>query len=230
MTSPAAAEPDHQHQHHLDPEDLARMFSQEFWDERYASASALWSGKPNQRLVEQVADLAPGTALDVGCGEGADALWLASRGWQVTGLDISPVALGRAAARAAEAGPEIEARVRWEQVDLLSWSPRSQVDLVSAQFIHLPPEESQRVQRQLEAAVRPGGTLLVVGHDKSDLETTVGRPPVPALFASAAETAARLDPDVWDVVVADALERTALDPDGRTVTIRDAVMKAVRRS
>lgn len=217
------------HDHSRAAEDVARMFTQEFWDERYGSAPALWSGRPNQRLVEQVADLAPGTALDVGCGEGADAIWLAARGWRVTGLDVSAVALARAAERAAEAGPEVAERVRWERVDVLSWSPRSQVDLVSAQFLQLPPDESVRVQQQLAAAVRPGGTLLIVGHDPSDLETTVRRPPLPELFVTATEMAGRLDPESWEVVVATAAERTAVDPEGRSVAIRDAVLKAVRR-
>jgi SAM-dependent methyltransferase len=215
--------------HHHGGEDLSEMYSQEFWDERYGSAPALWSGKPNQRLVEQVVDLTPGSALDVPCGEGADALWLASRGWQVTALDISPVALARGAEQASAAGPEIEGRISWEQADLLSWSPRQQVDLVSVQFLHLPPEPAVEVQARLAAAVRPGGTLLIVGHDKSDLETTIGRPPVPALFSSAAEIAERLDPEDWDVVTATSFDRPAVDADGRTVTVRDAVMKAVRR-
>jgi SAM-dependent methyltransferase len=219
--------PGHHHDHGA--EDLSAMHSQEFWDERYGSAPALWSRKPNQRLVEHVADLTPGTALDIGCGEGADALWLASRGWQVTALDLSPVALARAAEQAALAGPEIAGRITWEHADLLSWSPRAQVDLVSAQFLHLPPEPAVQVQARLAAAVRPGGTLLIVGHDKSDLETTVRRPPVPELFSTAAEIAGRLDPEAWDVVVATSAERSAIDPEGRTVTIRDAVMKAVRR-
>jgi SAM-dependent methyltransferase len=219
--------PGHHHDHGT--EDLSAMHSQEFWDERYGSAPALWSRKPNQRLVEHVADLTPGTALDIGCGEGADALWLASRGWQVTALDLSPVALARAAEQAVVAGPEIAGRITWEHADLLSWSPRAHVDLVSAQFLHLPPEPAVQVQARLAAAVRPGGTLLIVGHDKSDLETTVRRPPVPELFSTPAEIAARLDPEAWDVVVAASLERSAIDPEGRTVTIRDAVMKAVRR-
>ena len=205
------------------------MYSQEFWDERYGSAPALWSGRPNQRLVEQVAALTPGTALDVGCGEGADALWLAARGWQVTAVDISPVALARAAEHAAAAGSQVASHITWEQADLLAWSPRGQVDLVSAQFLHLPPEPAVRVQAQLAAAVRPGGTLLLVGHDKSDLETTVRRPPVPALFASPSEIAGRLDPETWDVVLADALERAAVDHEGRSVVIKDAVVQAVRR-
>ena len=85
------------------------------------------------------------------------------------------------------------------------------------------------MQAQLAAAVRPGGTLLLVGHDKSDLETTVRRPPVPALFASPSEIAGRLDPETWDVVLADALERPAVDHEGRSVVIKDAVVQAVRR-
>src|SRR3954454_365280 len=148
-----------EHEHHASHDDIKVPFTEAEWDDRYSTAAdRMWSGNPNPVLVDETATLTPGTALDVGCGEGADALWLASRGWRVTGLDISPVALGRAAARAAEAGAEIAARAGWEQVDLLSWSPRTQVDLVSAQFIILPPDASQRVWLQLVAAVGPGGT------------------------------------------------------------------------
>ena len=217
------------HQHHHDQEDLARMYTQEFWDERYSSAPALWSGRANRRLVEHVSELTPGTALDVGCGEGGDALWLARHGWQVTAVDISTVALERAAQHAATAGPEIAGRITWQQADLLAWTPPTEVDLVSVQYLHLPPEPAVRVQAGLAAAVRPGGTLLVAGHDTSDLETTVRRPHAPDLFATPAEIAARLDPAAWDVVFADSPERTVTDPEGRTVTVRDAVVKAVRR-
>lgn len=121
----------------------------EFWDERYRSHSAVWSGNPNAYLVSEVADLAPGTALDVGADEGADAVWLARRGWTVTAVDISPVALDRAAARAAEAGVDVAARIQLIPADVTTWvPPLAAYDLVSAQFLHLPTP--QRV-----AAVRP---------------------------------------------------------------------------
>src|ERR1700730_7897302 len=121
------------------PEDAAALVSQDFWDARYGSAEAIWSGNPNPQLVAEVADLVPGTALDVGSGEGADAIWLASRGWQVTGIDISPVALERAAQLAAAAGETIADHITWQQADVMVWDPApKQFDLVSAQFIHLP--------------------------------------------------------------------------------------------
>src|SRR2546430_12503786 len=118
---------------------MSSLFTQEFWDERYRSSDRVWSGEPNPRLVERVSDLTPGTALDVGSGEGADAIWLAARGWQVTAIDVSTVALDRAAERAAEAGAEVANRITWQQADVLTWDPAPlQFDLVSAQFMHLP--------------------------------------------------------------------------------------------
>ena len=209
----------------LDPE---VMFTAEFWDARYAERHAFWSGRPNAHLVSVATDLTPGDALDVGCGEGADAVWLAGREWRVTGVDISTVALGRAAAAAETAG--VADRVTWQQADLLAYEPpAASFDLVSSQFIHLPKELREALVAKLAAAVRPGGSLLVVGHHASDLRTTIGRPNLPELFFDAEEIAAALDPDAWDVVTAAAPERETLDPDGDPVTIRDAVLHAVRR-
>ena len=224
---------------HQDSRDLAEMVTQGFWDARYGSADAIWSGNPNQRLLEQAADLAPGTALDVGSGEGADAIWLAARGWDVTGVDISPVALDRAARRAKEAGPEIADRIDWQQVDLLTWhSARARgegsgiagdgYDLVYAQFMHLPRQALRSLHRALAAAVRPGGTLLIVGHHPSDRDPTA-RPHPAEMFYTADDVAAELDPEQWRIAVAAAPERLATLPDGRQSTIRDAVLKAVRR-
>jgi SAM-dependent methyltransferase len=94
------------------------VLGEAFWEEMYRSRTAAWSGRPNPQLVTETADLPPGTALDVGCGEGADAVWLAQRGWQVTAIDISPTALRRARANEAEAGPEVADRITWLRVDL----------------------------------------------------------------------------------------------------------------
>jgi SAM-dependent methyltransferase len=211
--------------------DGATLLTQEFWDARYGSTEQVWSGNPNQRLVEQVAELVPGTALEVGCGEGADAIWLAARGWQVTGIDVSPVALARAAEQAAREGQKIADRITWQQADVLSWDPAPlQFDLVSAHFIHLPTAARESLHRRLAAAVRPGGTLLIVGHHPSDMGTSVGRPHLPDFFYTAEQVAATLDPDEWRIVVAAAPGRQALDPDGRPVTIRDAVLRARRRT
>jgi SAM-dependent methyltransferase len=221
--------------HDQNLQDMAEMVTKEFWDERYGSADAIWSGNPNPRLVEQVADLAPGTALDVGSGEGADAIWLATRGWRVTGIDISTVALSRAAERAADAGTQIADRISWQQADLLSWDEPAgsqgagnRFDLVSAQFMHLPRPAVESVHRALAAAVLPGGTLLIVGHHPADLHTSMDRPSFHDMFYTAEEIAATLDPDEWQVMVAAAPQRQATDPEGRLVTIQDAVLKAVR--
>jgi SAM-dependent methyltransferase len=206
------------------------LFTKEFWDERYLSADNVWSGNPNPRLVENVTDLTPGSALDVGSGEGADAIWLATRGWQVTGIDVSTVALARAADRATAAGEEIADRLTWQQADVLTWDPAPrQFDLVSAQFMHLPGPALESLHRRLAAAVRAGGSLLVVGHHPSDPDASIGRPNLPDLMFTAEQIAATLDPGEWEIVVAAAPERQAIDPDGQRVTIRDAVLHAVRR-
>jgi SAM-dependent methyltransferase len=206
-------------------------FTREFWDERYSSADRLWSGRPNAQLVEQVAGLEPGDALDVGSGEGADAIWLAARGWTVTAVDISAVALERAAAHAAASGDEVAGRITWLHEDLLTWDPgRERFDLVSAQFMQLPSPERENLHARLAAAVRPGGTLLIVGHHADDMHVNVGRPEAQRLFASAGQLAATLDPDEWEVVVADAIGRPATDLDGQPVTVTDAVLRAVRRT
>jgi SAM-dependent methyltransferase len=168
--------------------------------------------------------------LDLGCGEGADAIWLASQGWHVTGVDVSTVALGRAAKTAAEAGEQIADRITWLHADALSWDPAPlQFDLVSAQFMHLPRPALESLHWRLAAAVRPGGTLLIVGHHLSDLETSIGRPHLPELMFTADQVAAVLDPDDWHIVAATP-ERQAVHPDGRSITIRDVVLQATRKA
>ncbi|GAA0968952.1 hypothetical protein GCM10009555_015190 [Acrocarpospora macrocephala] len=211
---------------HADHPDVTVMFTQEFWDERYSTSDRIWSGNANPHLVATATDLVPATALDVGSGEGADAIWLASQGWRVTGVDVSRVALDRADKQAAEAGAEIGGRITWQQADVLSWDPAPlQFDLVSAQFMHLPRPELEALHRRLAAAVRPGGTLLIVGHDR---ETSIGRHHFPDLLFTADQIAATLDPDDWHIVAATP-ERQTVDPDGQSITVRDAVLRAVRR-
>lgn len=209
----------------FDPDDRSH-FTQEFWDDRYRSADRLWSGQPNPQLVAQVSDLPPGEALDAGCGEGADAIWLASRGWTVTAVDVSAVALDRAAAHAAAEGVQ----VGWQREDLLTWDPGpSRFDLVMAHFMHLPNPELQSLHDRLAAAVRPGGTLLIVAHHPDDMRVNVGRTAHVILFPSAEQLAASLDPASWEIMVAAAVGRPAIDLDGQPVTVRDTVLRAARR-
>lgn len=195
----------------------------EAWEERYRSHSRVWSGQPNPVLVAEVAELTPGTALDAGSGEGADAIWLARRGWRVTGVDLSSTALDRARAHADELGLDVS----WQQQDLAESPVADRYDLVAAHFLHLPAGPRRALFRHLSTAVAPGGTLLVVGHDPSDLETTVSRPPLAELGWTADEVAGSLG-DGWTVVVAEARPRTAVDSNGREVIVRDAVLRARR--
>ena len=154
----------------LTEEEIRALFEQPAWDERYRAKDALFSGNPNRQVVAETEGLTPGTALDVGCGEGGDAIWLAGRGWRVTGTDFSAVALDRCAALAERAG--VADRTEWRQADARTWQPDGeQWDLVSSQFIHLSDGGMPDLVRRLGDAVAPGGTLLVVGHHPSDLET-----------------------------------------------------------
>lgn len=203
-----------------------RVFDEDYWDERYRGAQRVWSGNPNPQLVAEVASRPPGRALDVGCGEGADAIWLASRGWEVVGADISGVALERAAQHARDSDPAAAARIEWRQVDLLAQPPEPGCfDLVSAQFMQLPPPERTQLFTALAAAVRPGGMLLVVGHHPSDLATGVPRPPLPERFYSPDEIAGLLGSS-WTINVCEARPRPATTPDGTEVTVHDTVVVA----
>lgn len=203
-------------------------FTQEFWDHRYRSAGQLWSGQPNAQFAAHAADLEPGEALDAGCGEGADAIWLARRGWTVTAVDVSAVALERAAAAAGTAGGDVAGRIRWRREDLLTWVPEpDRYDLVSAQFMHFPGAELTAFHQRLAAAVRPGGTLLLIAHHPDDLHAA--RNGHPDLFWYAEDIAASLEPGQWEVRVAEASGRSAIDHDGQPVTVRDTVLRAARR-
>jgi SAM-dependent methyltransferase len=213
-------------------------FTQEFWDDRYRSAGQLWSGQPNPQFAAQAADLVPGEALEAGCGEGADAIWLARRGWTVTGVDVSAVALERAAsaARAADealtpsekGGGGVARRITWQREDLLTWVPEPErFDLVSAQFMHFPPAELAAFHQGLAAAVRPGGTLLLIAHHPEDVHAQ--RKGRPDLFWYAEDIAASLDPGQWEVRVAEGAGRSAEDFDGQQMMVRDTVLRAARR-
>lgn len=151
------------HGHGMTEEEATALFEPPAWEERYSGEESVWSGNPNAQLVAEVGRLTPGTALDVGCGEGGDVIWLAQQGWRVTGADFSANGLARAAQHAQDAG--VGERCDWWQVDARTFDADGrQYDLVTTHFLHPPDGGMPAVAARLAGAVAPGGHLLVVGH------------------------------------------------------------------
>lgn len=211
---------------------MTHTFDSEYWDEIWSGTrgAAMGGPLPNPHLMREVIDLSPGTALDAGCGAGAEAIWLATQGWQVTGVDIAPEALERAAKRATAS--DVVGRLQWVQADLSTWVPDSLFDLVSTHYAH-PAIPQLEFYERISDWVAPGGTLLIVGHlhhDATGVEHDHGQgnvePPASA-SATAAAITARLDPVVWEVVTAEELRRTV---PGHEATLHDVIVRATRRS
>ncbi|MHB8695103.1 MAG: class I SAM-dependent methyltransferase [Solirubrobacteraceae bacterium] len=206
-------------------EEAAAMFEPPSWDERYSCEEQIWSGNPNAQLVAEVAGLAPGTALDVGCGEGGDVIWLTRQGWRVTGADFSANGLARAARHAEEAG--VAERIDWWQVDARTFAAEGRsYDLVTSHFLHAPDGGMVEVTRRLSEAVAAGGHLLVVGHAPS-----AGFAHLTASHRNAMFHAEDLLPglsDNFDVVVAEQRPRT-VTRNGNTLDILDSTLLARRR-
>jgi SAM-dependent methyltransferase len=203
-----------------------------FWDERYVSRRTehgrMWSGRVNATVAQQVSELTPGTALELGSGEGADALWLAEHGWTVTALDISSVALEVGAGEAARAG--LTDRIDWVQTDLTTWRPSAQYDLVTSAFMHSPVDfPREAILRRAASAVAPGGRLLVVGHGGfPPMSEHVHDTEIPP-FPSPDDVLATLDLPIGWVVETNALiERTVKWRDEEDVVLVDTVLR-VRR-
>ena len=208
----------------LDSSRYQRAYGEQAWDERYRARPQNWSGNPNPVLVAETAGLAPGIALDAGSGEGADAVWLASRGWAVTGAELSQTALERSAAEADRLGLDID----WQHVDLTREAPPGRYDLVSAFYLQLPLQVRTALFTRLAAAVTPGGTLLIVGHDFRDLDSTTDHPHLDTMGWTTDEIVDLLDDD-WVIEVAESRPRPMRDPDGREIDVHDAVLRARRR-
>lgn len=191
------------------------------WDERHTAGAPIESREPDPTLIEEIEGVRPGHALDLGSGDGRNAVWLASNGWRVTAVDFSPVALERGRTLATAHGVDVD----WELADLLEWvPPTGAFDLVALFFIHLPPDERQAVYARAAAAVTPGGTLLIVGHDRTNLTDGAGGPQDPNVLFTPNEIAAELPG--FTVVRAEALRRTSSDGRGPI----DAVVRAVKRT
>lgn len=198
-----------------------------WWQDRYASGATRWSGNPNDLLVPEVEGLAPGGALDLGCGTGGDAIWLASLGWRVTGVDIAPAALEQAAAHAEDAG--VGTQITWEQHDFEQSFPAGEFDLVSACYLQ-SPLRFQRIAalRQAAGAVAPGGTLVVISHESAPSgghgSNANAMPTAQQLLADLA-----LSTDAWTPEKAESVERRRTMDDGRVIDYRDNVLR-VRRA
>ncbi|MEV6210051.1 class I SAM-dependent methyltransferase [Kitasatospora sp. NPDC051914] len=197
--------------------------TEEWWDDRYGEKERIWSGNPNAALVREAADLPPGRALDLGCGEGADAVWLARQGWQVTAVDISRVALDRAAEHAEEAG--VADLIDFRRTDLATGFPEGAYDLVSAQFLHSAVElPREAILRRAAEAVAPGGVLLVVGHsgppswlDGTDEGHAHDSLPTPAEV----HEALRLPAGAWELLRSAEHVQPMTGPDGLPATRTD---------
>jgi SAM-dependent methyltransferase len=201
---------------------LHRMMTPEDWDARYATPRMVWSAEPNRFLVEELAELPPGRALDLACGEGRNAIWLARRGWDVTGVDFSGVAIDKARRAAEEAG----VAARFVRADLAEHVPEpGSADLVVLMYLQVPEPLRTTVLRRAAAALRPGGTLLWVAHDRSNLDGGHGGPRSPAVLSTPEGVAAALGD--LDVVRAERVRRPVPTDDGEAVAI-DTLVRAVR--
>lgn len=192
----------------------------EDWDRRYAETESLWSATPNRFLVSEARELAPGSALDLACGEGRNAVWLAALGWRVTAVDFSEVAIAKGRRRALEEGVEVDFRV----LDLLDFEPEHEAyDLVLVLYLQIPPEERRLVLARAATAMAPGGTLLLVGHDRRNLTEGVGGPSDPSLLYTPDDIVGEL-PGL-EIVKA---ERVLRDVDDASRPAIDALVRATR--
>ncbi|HLK42215.1 MAG TPA: class I SAM-dependent methyltransferase [Thermoleophilia bacterium] len=191
------------------------------WDERYRQTDWVWSTTPNQFVAQVLADMPPGRALDLACGEGRNALWLAEKGWRATAVDFSSVAVAKGRAAAESRGLD----VTWIAADLLDYEPeRGAYDAVLIAYLHLPPDDMHRVLGKARDALADGGTLLVVGHDVTNLTEGTGGPQDPAILYT---------PDVIVEAVTplsiERAERVLRHVDGADRPAIDTLVVAVRR-
>jgi len=192
----------------------------EDWNRRYAGAESLWSAKPNRFLVAEVAGLEPGRALDLACGEGQNAVWLAGLGWEVTAVDYAEVAIAKAIERAAREGVAVD----FHADDLLRYRPEARAfDLVLILYLHMPSDGRRLVLERAAAAVAPGGTLVLVGHDLLNLTEGVGGPSDPDLLFTPDDVVAELNG--LDVEKAERVLRDVHDADRPAI---DALVRATR--
>ena len=196
------------------------LVRREDWDLRYAQPDLLWSATPNRFLVSEASDLTPGRALDLACGEGRNALWLAGLGWRVTAVDYSSVAIDKARSRAADEGADVE----FLCFDLLEYEPEPHdYDLVLVFYLQLPGEERRIVLARAASALAPSGTILLVGHDRTNATDGVGGPSDPSVLYTPEEIVSEL-PGL-EIEKAERVLRPVADADRPAI---DALVRARR--
>lgn len=194
----------------------------ESWNERYGTDELVWHAEPNRFLVEAVEGLTPGRALDLACGEGRNAVWLASQGWKVVGVDFSSAGLAKGRGMAHERGVE----VTWVEADVVSWTPpRGAFELVVVMYLQLPADQRRAALGHAAAALAPKGVLLVVGHDATNPTEGFGGPQDPAVLYGAEDVVGDLGGLRIDR--AERVERQVETPSGAAVAL-DALVRAVR--
>ena len=199
--------------------------SSDEWDRRYGGSELLWTAQANRFLVAEASGLAPGRALDLACGEGRNAVWLAEQGWQATGVDFSAVALAKAERLAEARGVAID----WVRADLLEYEPEpGSRDLVVVFYLQLPAAERRPILRRAAAAVAPDGLLLVVAHDLSNIEHGFGGPQEPSVLYSADDVVADLEPEGLEIERAEVVRRPVETAEGEKHAL-DLLVRARRR-
>lgn len=194
------------------------------WDRRYEGRELVWSAEPNRFLVAETETLAPGRAIDLACGEGRNAIWLAERGWQAVGADFSEVGLRKARELANRRGVNVE----WVAADLLDYRPDPRAfDLVLVFYLQVPAAERRPILQAAAEGVAPAGTFLLVAHDSSNLQHGHGGPPDPAVLYTADDVVDDLAGAGLQVERAEPVERPVQTPDGERVAL-DALVRARR--
>jgi 2-polyprenyl-3-methyl-5-hydroxy-6-metoxy-1,4-benzoquinol methylase len=192
----------------------------EEWDRRYRENDLVWGWAPNELLAREVGDLHPGRSLDMACGEGRNAIWLASIGWKSTGIDFSSEGIKKGMQMANQLGVEVE----WLEADLRKWEPpESAYDLIVSLYVHMMPDEIGRVHRNAVTALAPGGTMIVIGHDLTNLTDGYGGPPSPDVLFTPEQTAKDLD--LLVIEKAERAKRTVKTDEGEKTAI-DTLVRA----
>ena len=192
----------------------------EDWDARYRTSELIWTAEPNRFVVEVLEGATPGVGVDLACGEGRNAVWLAEQGWTMTGADFSGEALAKAAALAGARGVEV-ALVR---ADAVTWSPPADQDFLLVAYLHLPAEERDAALSHAVAACRSGGQVVVVGHARANLEGGYGGPQDPAILLEPEEVAADLRAAGAEVLRAEHVKRRVSTDDGPRTAIDTLVV------